>query len=475
MEKKKPCIAMVPAPGFSHLLPLIELSKQLVVRHLHFHIAFFIPTLGPPSPTMNSILESLPPNIDFTILPHINLEDIKAEDPVTQIYRTVTLSLPSLRHALSSFGSPTHRLVAMVVDMFSTDAIDLAKELKLKSYVFFPSPTTFLSFLLHFPELDEDHEMVPTGFRDLSQPLKLPGCISFQGKDLPEPFQERSSEAYKTVLHGCKKVSLLDGILVNSFVDLEREVLTTLQESNKNWPLVYAVGPIIQTRSTNINESNSECLTWLENQPRNSVLYISFGSGGTLSQEQLDELAFGLEMSGHKFLWVLRAPSGVANSAYLSAQKEEPLHFLPKGFLERTKGQGFVVPSWAPQIEVLRHKSTGGFLTHCGWNSTLEAIVYGKPMVVWPLFAEQRMNSLMLTEQFKVALRPKGDGNKNGIVTREEVARVVKILMEDDEGRELRRKIQVFKDAAAKTLSEEGSSTITMSILAREWTNLSSK
>ncbi|XP_028787263.1 hydroquinone glucosyltransferase-like [Neltuma alba] len=475
MERKSSCIAMVPAPGFSHLLPLIEFSKRLAVHQPHFHITFFIPTLGPPSPATISIFESIPPQIDFTILPQINTEDLKAQDTETQIYNTVTLSLPSLRHALSSFYSATHHLVAMVVDYFSMEAIDIAKELKVKSYLLFPCSTTLLCFCLHFPELDEDHEMVPTGFRDLSQPLKLPGCISFQGRDLMDPVQERSSGAYKTILHACKKYCLLDGILVNSFVDLEQGVVTALQESNQNHPLVYHVGPIIQTRMTNINESNSECLTWLGHQPRNSVLYISFGSGGTLSKDQLDELAWGLEMSGHKFLWVLRAPSGVANSGYLSAQRDDPLSYLPKGFLEKTNGQGFVVPSWAPQIEVLKHESTGGFLTHCGWNSTLEAMVYGKPMIVWPLFAEQRMNAVMLTEQFKVAVRPKGDENKNGIVMREEAARVVKIVMEDDEGRELRRRIQVFKDSAAKALSEDGSCARTMSTLAQEWTNLSSK
>ncbi|KAI9070998.1 hypothetical protein K1719_024100 [Acacia pycnantha] len=476
MERKSPSIAMIPSPGFSHLLPLIELSKRLVVHHPHFHIFFFIPTLGPPSPSTLSIFESLPPQIHFTILPQVNMEDLKDQAHETKIYNTVTLSLPSLRHALSSFASPTHHLVAMVVDFFSMDALDIAKELKLKSYVLFPTATTSLSLCFHFPELDEDHEMVPTGFRDLSQPLKLPGCISFQGKDLPDPFLERSSDAYKTMLHACKQLRLPDGIIANSFVDLEPEVVKALQESNQNqYPLVYHMGPIIQTRSPNISESDSECLRWLDNQPRNSVLYVSFGSGGTLSQNQLEELALGLEMSGHKFLWVVRAPSGSANSAYLSAQKEDPLAYVPKGFLDRTKGQGFVVPSWAPQIEVLKHDSTGGFLTHCGWNSTLDAMVYGKPMMVWPLFAEQRMNAVMLTEQFKVAVRPKGDENNNGIVKREEVARVVKILMEGDEGKELRRRIQVFKDAAAKAVSEDGSSIRTLSNLAQEWANLIGK
>ncbi|XP_054780081.1 hydroquinone glucosyltransferase-like isoform X2 [Prosopis cineraria] len=313
--------------------------------------------------------------------------------------------------------------------------------------------------------------MVSTGFRELSQPLKLPGCVTFQGKDLPGPVQERSSESYRTFLHASKQLRFADGIIVNSFVDLEREAITALQESNNNkYPLLYPVGPILQTVSTNKNNTNSsECLTWLENQPRNSVLYVSFGSGGTLSHDQLHELALGLEMSGHKFLWVIRAPSASPSSAYLCAQKENPFDYLPKGFIDRTKGQGYMVPSWAPQIEVLRHGSIGGFLTHCGWNSVLEAIVNGKPMIVWPLFAEQRMNAVMLTGHFKVAVRPKGDENKNnGIVERDEVARVVKIVMEGEEGRELRRRILVFKEAADKTISEEGTSTRTLSNLAFE-------
>ncbi|XP_028787265.1 UDP-glycosyltransferase 72B1-like [Neltuma alba] len=473
MEKKNPCIAMVPSPGFSLLQPLIEFSKRLVVFYPHFHITFFIPTLGPPSPAAHSIFQSLfLPQIEFIILPHINMEDFKANnnDPVTQMHLTVTLSLPSLRRELSSFiSSRTHHLVAMVADLFSVDALEIAKELNIKSYVFHSSSVTSLSFFLRLPELDEDHETVSTGFRELSQPLKLPGCVPFQGKDLPRPVQERSSDSYKTFLHASKRLRFADGIIVNSFQDLEREAIEALQESNNKYPFLHPVGPILQTTSTIINKSNLECLTWLGNQPQNSVLYVSFGSGGTLSHDQLHELALGLQMSGHKFLWVLRAPSASPSSAYLSAQKENPFDYLPKGFLERTKGQGFVVPSWAPQIEVLSHESTGGFLTHCGWNSILEAMVYGKPMIAWPLFAEQRMNAVMLVEQFKVAVRPKGDENyKNGIVMREEVARVVRIVMEGEEGRELQTRIRVFKETAAKATSEEGTSTRMLSNLAFE-------
>ncbi|XP_028787287.1 hydroquinone glucosyltransferase-like [Neltuma alba] len=236
MEKKNPCIAMVPSPGFSLPQALIAFSKRLVVFHPHFHITFFIPILGLPYPATHSIFQSLLPQIDFIILPHINMdEDLKANnnEPVTQIHLTVTRSLPSLRHELSSFiSSRTHHLVAMVADLFSADALEIAKELNLKSYVFHSSSVTSLCFFLRFPELDEDHEMVSTGFQESSQPLKLPGCVAFQGKDLPRPVPERSSDSYKTLLHASKRLRFADGIIVNSFQDLEQEAIKALQESN---------------------------------------------------------------------------------------------------------------------------------------------------------------------------------------------------------------------------------------------------
>ncbi|KAI9078696.1 hypothetical protein K1719_027507 [Acacia pycnantha] len=146
--------------------------------------------------------------------------------------------------------------------------------------------------------------------------------------------------------------------------------------------------------------------------------------------------------------------------------------------MERTKSQGLVVPSWAPQIDILRHDSTDGFLTHYDWTSTLESVFYGKPMIVWPLFAEQRMNVVMITEEFKVAVWLKVDKNKsNGIIVKEEVASIAKFIIEgdDDEGNEIGRRVQVFQDAAVKALVEDGSSARMISSLAHELKYMSGK
>ena len=124
------------------------------------------------------------------------------------------------------------------------------------------------------------------------------------------------------------------------------------------------------------------------------------------------------------------------------------------------KGARLVVSTWAPQIQVLGHGSTGGFLSHCGWNSTLESVVHGIPLIAWPLHAEQKMNALMLVEDLRVAMRPKA--NEHGIVERDEVASVIKGLMEGEEGEKLRSNMKHLKDAAGKVLRKDGSSTRTL-------------
>ncbi|KAK7350429.1 hypothetical protein VNO77_09064 [Canavalia gladiata] len=461
--EKKACIAMVPSPGLSHLIPLVEFAKELVLQNHNLHVTFLIPTLGSPTPSTKALLNTLPPNMDFTILPQANMPDLpESIETATKMKLIVKNSIPFLHEALKSLTSQTH-LIALVFGIFSTDAHYLAKQFNLLSYAFYASGATILSFCLSLPKLDKttSNEF----FSDLIKTVSVPGCVNpFQVKDLPTPvLRERSSETYKSFLDVCQTLSLVDGVIVNTFMDLEPNVIRTLQE--KDGPCVYPIGPIIQTKSSR-EINGSMCMTWLDNQSPNSVLFVSFGSGGTLSHDQLNELAFGLELSGHKFLWVMRAPNKFAGSAYFIGQNVDPLEYLPNGFFDRTKGQGLVVPSWAPQIEVLGHKSIGGFLSHCGWNSTLESVVNGVPMIAWPLFGEQRMNAIILIDELKVAVRPIVD--ESDIVKREEVANVVKRVMEGEEGLEMRKRMQELSDAAAAALSEHGSSMRALSGLSTE-------
>lgn len=313
-----------------------------------------------------------------------------------------------------------------------------------------------LSLLLHMPELDKTYS---GEYRDLPEPIKLPGCVPLLGKDFMDPVQVRNSEAYKSLIKRSLKYNLADGILINSIMELEFGALKALKEEKGLLkPPVYPVGPLV--RSISSSSQRQDCLRWLDGQPKRSVLYVSFGSGGTLSSGQLNELAYGLEMSQQRFLWVLRSPNEkAANAHYFNTKSvENPKDFLPAGFLERTTGKGLIVPSWAPQVEILSHCSTGGFVTHCGWNSILESIVHGGVvMIAWPLYAEQKMNAVLVTEDFGIALRVKAD-NKSGLAGREEIAKLAKAVIEGEERKQLVRNMQELKEAATGAWKEAGSS-----------------
>ncbi|TKY68846.1 Hydroquinone glucosyltransferase [Spatholobus suberectus] len=462
-------IAVVAGPGFTHLVPILQFSKRLVHLHPDFHVTCIIPSLGSPPSASKTILETLPPNITSTFLPPVSPEDLpqRVANEV-QMQLTVTHSLPSIHQTLKSLTSEA-TLVAMVVDSFAFEALDFAQEFNMLSYVYFPAAATTLSVLLHLPKLDEE---TSCEYRDLPDPIKVPGCVPLHGRDLYTPTQDRTNLVYKLLLQRVQRYRFVDGMFINSFLEMETGPITALQDEERRYPTMYPVGPLVQTGTGSGDDGRGlECLTWLDKQQAGSVLYVSFGSGGTLSQEQMTELAHGLELSNHKFIWAVRAPNDVANAAYLGAQKYvDPLQFLPCGFLERTKDQGMVVPSWAPQIQILSHSSVGGFLTHCGWNSTLESVLQGVPLITWPLFAEQKMNAVVLSESLKVGVRPKA--NENGLVEREEIGDVVKRLMEGVEGVKLRNRMKELKEAATNTLMEDGASTKTLSELALKWKNL---
>uniref|UniRef100_A0A2N9IHJ6 Glycosyltransferase n=1 Tax=Fagus sylvatica TaxID=28930 RepID=A0A2N9IHJ6_FAGSY len=432
-QQKQPHVAIVPSPGIGHLIPLVELAKRLVLHH-HFFVTFIIPTDGSPMKPQKAVLEHLPDAISSIFLPPVSFDDLPEDTKMeTRIALSITRSLPALRDSFKVLAEST-RLVALVVDLFGMEAFDVAKEF----------------------------EICPNR-------SKLPGCVPVHGSDLGDPFQDRKAEAYKRSLHCVKQYSLADGIMVNSFMDLEPGAFEALKKGGEGKPPVYPIGPLIQSGSNGGVDESDQCLRWLDKQPNRSVLYVSFGSGGTLSQEQLNELALGLEMSGQRFLWVVKSPhEKAANATYFNVHSmKDPFDFLPKGFLERTKEMGLVVPSWAPQIQVLSHGSTGGFLTHCGWNSTLESIVHGVPMIAWPLYAEQRMNAVLLADDLKVALRVKV--NDKGLVGHKDIANYARGLIEGEEGKLLGNKMKEHKLVAEKALRKEGSSTKSLAEVAQIW------
>ncbi|VAH21493.1 unnamed protein product [Triticum turgidum subsp. durum] len=209
-------------------------------------------------------------------------------------------------------------------------------------------------------------------------------------------------------------------------------------------------------------EKRHECLAWLDAQPEKSVVFLCFGSKGAFSAAQLKEIARGLESSGHRFLWAVRSPP--------EEQREFPEpdlgRLLPAGFLERTRGRGMVVKNWVPQAEVVRHEAVGAFMTHCGWNSALEAIMSGLPMVCWPLYAEQAQNKVFMVEEMKIAVAL--EGYEKGTVKAEEIDAKLRLVMETEEGRKLREMLAAARKMASDAIGDGGSSEVAFAEFLRD-------
>lgn len=156
MEPKTPHIVIVPTPGMGHLIPLIEFTKRLFFIHqFSLSLSLIIPSNGPPSRSQLSYLDTLPSGINYVFVPPVSLGNLPFDLKILpQIVLTLTRSLPFIRDMLKSLVATRH-LVALVVDHFATDAINVANEFNILSYIFFPSSAMCLSFFLHLPKLDE--------------------------------------------------------------------------------------------------------------------------------------------------------------------------------------------------------------------------------------------------------------------------------------------------------------------------------
>ncbi|XP_074317873.1 hydroquinone glucosyltransferase-like [Silene latifolia] len=457
---KQSHIAIVPTPGLGHLIPFIEFAKLLITRFdLSVTLLLQTRSIDIPSQQESSLLSSLPNTISYHFLPPVDLTHLPLD-----VSHDVTLSLIPLhsvlpiREVLSSLTT-RFNLLALVTDLFGSAFFDVAKEIGIPPYIYFTTNATYLLFLLNLPRLDE---IMVGEFRDMDGPVVLPGCmVEFYVEDIEDSLQDRKGEAYAWNLHHVKKYALTEGIFVNSFRSLEPDAFMGLRNGDPSWPPVYPIGPVVRSSLDRDGKepAGSECLRWLDQQPSKSVIYVSFGSGGTLSREQINELAIGLEKSGHGFLWVVRNPDDESSfGSYFGVQGEDDFFgFLPSGFVDRTKERGLLVRSWAPQVKVLGHESIGGFLTHCGWNSVLESLVHGVPMIAWPLYAEQKTNAAMLDRGLKVALRV--ETNEKGIVEADNTAKVVKDLLDGEEGTQIATCLAEFRSRARSSVDECGDST----------------
>ena len=339
-------------------------------------------------------------------------------------------------------------------------------------YVFTIAHAWFISLTIYTPILDKEAK---GEYVHQKGPLKIPGCASVRVEDLFNPLLDRTNQQYDEYMRAGIRLRMSDGVLMNSWEELQPKTFAALRDDKLlGYVLkrpVYPVGPVV----TQSGDSSKSGLLFdlLNKQPNDSVVYLSFGSGATLSHEQMTELAFGLELSKQRFVWVVRAPTEKSgDKAYLKGRSGDENHdqfgYLPKGFMSRIQNVGFVISDWVSQVDILSHPSIGAFISHCGWNSTLESILNGVPIIAFPLFAEQKMNATMLTEEFGMAVRLEVLPS-NKVVGREEIQNKVRKIMVDKEGHGIRDRVNELKYSAEKALCKGGSSYRALSELAKSF------
>ncbi|KAK3226656.1 hypothetical protein Dsin_006518 [Dipteronia sinensis] len=234
----------------------------------------------------------------------------------------------------------------------------------------------------------------------------------------------------------------------------------------------WCIGPLFLANSINSEKYNKtpvdehKCLKWLDSRKSSSVLYVCFGSLSRIQPQQLMEIGLGMEASNFSFIWAIRKD-------HLTYQLEKWL--AEEKFEERIQGRGLIVRGWAPQVSILSHPSVGGFLTHCGWNSTLEGISASKPMITWPMFAEQFFNEKLIVQVLKIGVRVgvevsmqwEAERKVETLVKKEEIKKAIEKLMIDEgkEGEERRNRARELGELAKNAVEEGGSSYMNVQLL----------
>lgn len=355
---------------------------------------------------------------------------------------------PLFKEMLSSgcLESGSRRRVSCIVaDGILGFACDVGNELGIPVFYVRTISACCLWVFFCLPKLIEAGE-IPFNGDDMDELIKsVPGMERFlRRRDLPS-FCRSGSVADPNILlyrTECDEIPRAYGLILNTFEELEGPILSEIRSLCPN---IYTIGPLHahlkaklaargslqHTFSNSLWEEDQTCVAWLDAQPSKSVIYVSFGSLVNTTNEQYMEFWHGLVNSGQRFLWVIR-PDSILNKDSGSR--------IPDDLSKGTKERGYVV-DWAPQEEVLSHPSVGGFLTHSGWNSTLESVFEGVPMICWPCFIDQQVNSRFVGNVWNLGLDMKDTCDRNL------VEKMVRELMEVRKGEFLQRADQMAKSA----------------------------
>ncbi|KAJ4894244.1 UDP-glycosyltransferase 71B2 [Raphanus sativus] len=466
-------LVFIPSPGDGHIKPLVEVARLLVDRDDRISVTILIiPQIqGFSSGSSDSYIASLSTASEDRL--HYNVLSVpdgsNSDAPKPNFFTYINSFKPQVKATAEklitdptqSESSPS-RLAGFVVDMFCTDMIDVANEFDVPSYLLYTSNAMFLGIQFHFQHLYdvEKYDVSDLKDSDITE-LEVP-CLS---RPLPVkclPSAMLNKDWFPVILGQVRRFRETKGILVNTFAELEPYAMKFFSGEDNTLPTVYPVGPVINLKTNgpdSTDDKQTEILSWLDEQPRESVVFLCFGSMGGFREDQAKEIAIALERSGHRFLWSLRRarPKGTMGHPQDFTNLEE---ILPEGFLDRTAKIGKII-GWAPQNAVLANPAVRGFVSHCGWNSTLESLWFGVPIATWPLYAEQQLNAFEFVEELGLAVEVRNSfradimAEESELMTAEEIERGIRCLMEQDK---VRDRVKEMSEKSHVALMEGGSS-----------------
>ncbi|XP_022869965.1 crocetin glucosyltransferase, chloroplastic-like [Olea europaea var. sylvestris] len=356
----------------------------------------------------------------------------------------------NLTNLIEKFSAEGQQVTFLVYSILLPWVAVVARELQVPSaFLFIQCATAFTIYHRFFNSQEGIHRRM-----DPSVSIKIPALPLFSSGDLPTFLFPESPTSGLLIPVMQEHIKVLEKdprsfVLVNSFEELEQESFKDIANMN-----VIAVGPLMPSAfcdgsdltdksfGVDLFSVSDDYFQWLDSKPERSVIYVSFGSLAVLKKEQKEEIFHALKESERPFFCVLRS----------SNSEEEEMHKMMENSLN---GDGIIVP-WCSQVEVLNHRCIGCFVTHCGWNSILESIVSGVPIICCPQFSDQTTNAKIVDEVWGTGVRAKANGES--ITERGEIKKCLDIVMGDgNRGKEIRGNAGKWRGLAIEAVKEGGS------------------
>ncbi|XP_038983269.1 scopoletin glucosyltransferase-like [Phoenix dactylifera] len=455
-------VFFIPFFATGHMIPLVDIARLFAARGVHSTVLLTPANAALVQPTVDrAAAAGLPLRTLLYTFPSSaaglppGVENISALPPSDshKINFAALLTRPDHDRLLR-----LHRPDAVVADIHFHWTTAIARDLgvpRLSFHALGLFPVFVMNALFrHLPHLavssDDDPFLVPD----------LPHPVHMVRRELPD-FLRGDSPISATMDGVSEGESGSLGVVVNSFAEIESAYadLYFKIDRMRSWfvgPVALASADSGDLAARGGNDpaaaaNRERCLSWLGTKKPNSVVYVCFGSWSHFSGEQLKEMALGLELAGHPFVWVVREAAGEG--------------WMPEGFERRLEGRGLVIRGWAPQVAVLGHGAVGGFMTHCGWNSVLEGLSAGLPMATWPLSTEQFMNEKLVVEVLRTGVRA-AEGARRGTAAEEQGlvgaaeigAAVGRIIGGGVDAGGMRRRAREYGKMAREAVKEGGSS-----------------